>query len=79
MNLVEQPSFASPCSVTAKHSDAPERVARWEDWFRLAAYVLIGEPSGFPLERFVLLDPWPGTVASTETKLTYANTFVACA
>jgi hypothetical protein len=36
--------FSPSRSVTAKHSDAPARVARWVDWFRLATYVLIGEP-----------------------------------
>src|SRR5690348_2081671 len=77
MNLVDRTTFAPSRSVTAKHSDAPARVARWVDWFRLATYVLIGEPLASRWRDLFFLDSWPGTVAWTQTKLTYANTFVA--
>jgi len=43
MNLVDRRWFAPPRSVTAYDYDAPARVARWVDWFRLATYVSIGE------------------------------------
>ena len=43
MNLIELCVFGPPCSVTAMGSEAPARVARWEDWFRLATCVLNGE------------------------------------
>jgi hypothetical protein len=53
MNLTELRPFAPRRSMTAQHSDAPARVARWGDWFRPATRVSIGEPFDFPLERFV--------------------------
>src|SRR6266540_7311861 len=45
MNLVDLRSFAPPRSVTAVHSDAPARAARWKDWFRPATRALTGEPA----------------------------------
>ena len=44
MNLIAFLSSAPPRSVTAMHSDAPARAARWGDWFRPATRLLIGEP-----------------------------------
>src|SRR6185436_2698480 len=43
MNLIDPGPFASPRSVTAVHSDAPARAARWGDWFRSATRALIGD------------------------------------
>src|SRR6266496_4749132 len=43
MNLIGFGLFVSSRSMTALHYDAPARVARWKDWFRLATCVLIGE------------------------------------
>lgn len=77
MNLINRPTFAPSRSVTAKHSDAPARVARWRDWFRLATYVLIGEPWASRWRDLFFLDSWPGTVAWPQTKLTYADTTYA--
>ncbi len=59
MNLIELCSSARPRSMTALSFDALARVTRWGDWFRPATRVSLGEPQGFPLERFV----FPGFLA----------------
>jgi len=57
MNLVDRYLFAPPRSVTAKHYDAPARVARWRDWFRLATCVLTGEPWASRWKDLFFSDP----------------------
>src|SRR6266545_3093120 len=77
MNRVEWHWSVRRRSMTGRNFDAPARVARWRDWFRPSARVSIGEPWGFPLERFVLLGPWPGTERGHCAKANYDYFFLA--
>ena len=82
MNLVDLRSSALPRSVTAQCYDAPERVTRWVDWFRLATYVSIGERWASRWKDLFFSDPgrarWRGQSRKRENhRLTYAKSFVA--
>ena len=69
MNLLAMGASVLPRSMTALSFDAAARLARWVDWFRSATRVSIGEPQGFPLERFVLSGSWPGTAPGHHARL----------
>ncbi len=81
MNLVDRGSSALPRSVTAQCYDAPERAARWVDWFRLATCVSTGEPLASRWKDLFFSDPgrarWRGHDRKRQPDLTYANSFVA--
>jgi len=64
------------CSVAACGFDALVRVARWEDWFWLATFALIGDLLARGESRWEdLFGPvsLPGTAADNPKQSVYAN------